>query len=143
MHLDVRVCGGGDGFRVVEYSLEQYRRRSRDYGPYSAGLILLDADRIEEDRRHGRDPSTALDGENLLVTCLQPNIEGLLYRLHPDCESRFVSAQQATQLLRTVWPKYVKPPTADALGRRFGLGDLRRASRHDKYLRSAVELLGL
>ena len=142
VHLDVRVCGGGDGFKVVEYSVEQYRRR-RDYGTYSAGLVLLDADPIEEDRMHGRDPSTALDGENLLLSYLQPNLEGLLYRLHPGCERRFVFAREASRSLQAVWPDYVKPTPAETLHRRFGLRDLRRASRHDDYLREALELLGL
>lgn len=142
VHLDVRVCGGGDGFRIVEYSVEQYRQR-RDYGTYSAGLVLLDADRVEEDRMHGRDPSMALDGENLLLVYLQPNLEGLLYRLHRGCERREVSAPEANRLLRTVWPEYVKPTSTEALDGRFGLSELRRASRFDDHLRKALELLGL
>ena len=87
VHLDVRVCGGGDSFGIVEYSVEQYRQRRR-HGPYSAAMILLDADRVEDDRSHSRDPLTALGNEALSLIYLKPNIEGLLCRLHPGHESR-------------------------------------------------------
>lgn len=143
LHLDVRVCGGGDSFEVVKYSVQEYRRRSRDYGTYSNGFVLLDADRIEQDRKHGRHPKTALDGENLLLMYLQPNIEGLLYRLHRRCERRFVSANNANGALQRVWPEYVKPTSAAALHRHFTLSDLERASRYDNYLQDALQQLGL
>ena len=142
VHLDIRVCGGGDGFNVVEYSVEQYRQR-KHHGPYSAALVVLDADRIEEDRSHGRDPLTALGNEKLRLIFLKPNIEGLLCRLHRGHESRFGSASEAKGLLQRLWPEYAKPTSAEMLGRRFELGDLRRAARHDTDLRQALELLGL
>ena len=142
MHLDIRVCGGGDSFGIVEYSVEQYRQRKR-HGPYSTALILLDADRVEDDRSRGRDPLTALGGEDLSLIFLKPNIEGLLIRLHRGYEGRFVSAREAKRMLQKLWPGYAKPASAEALGRRFESGDLRRVARHDTDIREALQLLGL
>ena len=143
VHLDVRVCGGGDSFAVARYALKQYRERYKTYGRFSAGLILLDADRIEEDRSHGRDPLTAIGGERLSLVYLKPKIEGLLFRLYPGYENRPVSAHDAERSLQQLWPEYVKPASANALGRRFKLDDLRRVSWHDADLRRLLAILGL
>ena len=51
VHLDVIVCGGGDSFAVATHAVDQYRKRSKAYGEFSAGLVLLDADRLEETDR--------------------------------------------------------------------------------------------
>ena len=45
--------------------MKEYRKRPKLYGKYSAGLIFLDDDRIEEDRQRGRDPFAGLTGEDL------------------------------------------------------------------------------
>lgn len=142
VHLDIRVCGGGDGFRVVEYSVEQYRQR-KAHGPYTAALVLLDADRIEGDRLRGRDPLTALGNEKLNLIYLKPNMEGLLCRLHRGHESRFESAPEVKRLIKQLWPEYAKPTSAEVLLRRFESSDLRRVARHDADLRRTLELLGL
>ena len=142
VHLDIRVCGGGDSFGVVEYSVEQYRQRKR-HGPYSAALILLDADRIEGDRSRGRDPTKGLGGEDLHLIYQKPNIEGLLIRLHRGQENRFVSAGEVKRVLQRLWPDYAKPASAQALSRRFGLSDLQRAARYDDDLWQMLKILGL
>ena len=77
--------------------MKEYRKRSKLYGKYSAGLIFLDDDRIEEDRQRGRDPFAGLAGEDLSLIRLFPKFEGLLLRLHPGCENRSVSAQAVKQ----------------------------------------------
>ena len=108
VHLDIRVCGGGDSLAVVSFSVKQYRKRSKQFGKYSSGLILLDDDRIEEDKRHGRDPFAGLAGEDLSLVRLVPNFEGLLLRLHPGYENRTVSKQTAKRDLQRKWPEYEK-----------------------------------
>lgn len=142
VHLDIRVCGGGDSLGIVEYSVEQYRQRQR-HGPFSAALVLLDADRVEDDRSRGRDPLMALGSEELSLIYLRPNIEGLLFRLHRSHESRFVSAREAKRMLQGLWPGYAKPISAEVLGRRFESNDLWRVAQHDTDLRQALQLLGL
>ena len=144
VHLDVFVCGGGDGFEVANYAAKQYRRRTREHGQFASGLILLDSDRVEQDRPHGRNPEVALKNERgICVIYLRPNLEGLLLRLHKNHEQEFVPARVAQQSLRRLWRDYEKPAPADALSERFSLGDLQRASRHDTDLHKILATLGL
>ena len=142
-HLDAYVSGGGDGRSVVEDALDQFRKRSRSRVPYKAAIVLLDFDRHKQDRRNRRDAATADRRQQLQIVYLQPNLEGLLLRLCPGYENRFVEPERALPLLRKEWPDYVKPMPASALGKRFGLGDLRRAARHDGKLRRALRTIGL
>lgn len=85
----------------------------------------------------------ALRGEDLKLVYLKPNFEGLLLRLHSGNESRGISPGEAKRLLKQLWPNYVKPVSADALGRHFGLNDLLRVARHDADIRQVLEILGL
>ncbi len=143
VHLDVRVCGGGDSLAVVEYSVKQYHKRSKQYGKYSSGLIFLDNDHIEEDKRNDRDPFAALTGEELNLIQLVPNLEGLLLRLHPGYENKVVSKQTVKRDLKKKWPEYKKPTSAEILGRRFELQSLQRVARKDVNIRQTLEILGL
>lgn len=143
LHLDVTVCRGGDSLAVVSHSVKQYRKRSSLYGQYSAGLILLDDDRIEEDQQHGRGPLAGVGAENIDLVKLVPNFEGLLLRLHRDCENQFLSAQGTRRSLRRLWPGYDKPPFAYELGRRFQLQDLQRAAMQDANIQLILDTLGL
>lgn len=144
VHLDVAVCGGGDSLAIAEHAVRQYRKRTNERGKFAAGLILLDSDRIEQDRSNNRDPETALKSQKgIRLIYLTPSLEGLLLRLHNGHEQEFVSADKAMQVLRKQWPKYRKPVSTDALEARFRLGDLQRASRHDNELRGVLTTLGL
>ena len=105
--------------------------------------MLLDADRIEEDRSRGRDPTKALRGEELKLVYLKPNFEGLLLRLHRGYETRSVTLGDAKRMLKNLWPNYVKPVSADALNQQFELDDLLRVARHDGDIRQVMEILGL
>ena len=143
VHLDVSLGHGGDGQRVVEDAVGEYRRRSTRHGKFSDALVLLDADRLEDDRRHGRDPADAVRGTDLRLVLLRPNLEGVLARLHRGYEARRFSARDAARILHAEWPEYRKPASAYELRRRFGLGDMRRASAFDAELREILEVLGL
>lgn len=78
------------------------------------------------------------------VVLINPNLEGLLVRLHEGHETRGISASDAARALRKLWPEYKKGLlTAKQLKRRFDLKDVRRAARHDEALRKLLEALGL
>ena len=72
-----------------------------------------------------------------------PNLEGLLIRLHQGQEDRKIAADNAMAELRKVWPEYSKPPTADQLSKRFALSDVQRAAQHDSELQRLLKVLGL
>ena len=143
LHLDVVVAGGGDTRWVVEYAVDQRRRHIKSRGPDIAALVFLDADRLARDQADGRDPETVEGRENLQLVYLRPNLEGLLLRLHPDCETQLPGADQAMRRLKRKWRAYDKPMPAGALRKRFSLDDLRRAAAHDPGLHDALILLGL
>lgn len=143
-HLDITVCDGGDSLAIANHAIAKYRKRTNERGKFVAGLILLDSDRVEQDRSNNRDPKTALKGqEGIHLVYLTPNLEGLLLRLHPDHEQVFVAADKALRALRKQWPEYKKPVSAGALEARFSLSDLQRASRHDPELRKTLITLEL
>ena len=142
LHLIVKPGTGGDSVSVVEEAIRHLARHpaKRDIGKR---LVLLDRDRIEQDLKAGRDAQTAASGWNLKILFQDPNLEGLLFRLHPGRERRRTTAGDAMTELRKVWPEYRKPPTVDQLRRRFTLSDVRRAARHDDELQQLLETLGL
>ena len=143
LHLDIVVAGGGDTRAVVEYAVDRRRRHTESRGHDKAALVFLDADRLAQDRATGRDPDTVEGREHLQLVFLRPNLEGLLFRLHPHREAESVVGNDAGRRLEQLWPEYVKPMRAKALRQRFGIGDLQRVARHDPELRNALTLLGL
>ena len=143
VHLDVVVGGGGDGLAIAEFAVKRYRQRTERLGRFAAGFIVLDADRVEEDRRRGRDPATAVQPFDIQLIYLRPNLEGLLFRLFPGNERRRVSASHANRLLRRKWPGYSKPASAMELRSRFTLDDVRRVGEVDAELGQLLQALGL
>lgn len=143
LHLDVVVAGGGDSRSIIEFAIDRRRRRAHSKGRDKGALVLLDADRLAQDRAAGRDPETVEGRGHLRLIYLTPNLEGLLVRLHIGCETQFVAAEIAERRLQQLWPEYRKPVPTSALGKRFDLTDLRRAAAHDLHLRDVLTLLGL
>ena len=142
LHLDIKPANGGDSVAVVEETkrrLERHPARRE----IKRRLVLLDQDRLEQDIEAGRDPHALARKAGMELVFQQPNLEGLLLRLHSRQERRRVSAHDALAELRKVWPEYRKPPAAYQLRQRFAVSDLRRAARHDGELRKLLIAVGL
>ena len=137
--MKAKSADGGDSVTVVESAARYIPKRSE----YSEQLVLLDNDRIEQDKKAERNAEVAAAANSLEIILLTPNLEGLLLRLHSGQEQRQVGSQDALRELRKVWPEYDKPPTADQLDQRFDVSDLLRAARYDEYLKRFLEILGL
>ena len=142
LHLIIKPGGGGDSFSVVEEAHRHLERHPAKRN-ISDRLVLLDRDRIEPDLKAGRDAQAAASRWNLKILFQDPNLEGLLFRLHPGHEQRRIMAGDAMAELRKVWPEYSKRPTAVQLSRRFTLSDVRRAARYDEELQKLLAVLGL
>ena len=138
LHLDVKPAGGGDSVTVVEAAVRHIPKRS----DYSKQLVLLDNDRIEQDKKAGRNAEFVASANRLEIILLNPNLEGLLLKLHSGHERRQVRSQDALKELKKVWPEYDKPPTADQLDQRFSVSDLLRVAQHDGHLQRLFEILG-
>ena len=139
LHLDVKPAGGGDSVAVVESAVRYISKRP----DYSEQLVLLDNDRIEQDKKAGRNAEVVASANRLEIILLNPKLEGLLLRLQAGHERRQVRSQDALKELKKVWPEYGKPPTADQLDQRFGVSDLLRVAQHDVHLQRLLEILGL
>ena len=141
LHLNTKPADGGDSVVVVEEAA-RYLNRHPGRRDISDRLVLLDSDRIEQDRHAGRDAQSVALRENLGLIFLHPNLEGLLLRLHEGYERRKI-VNNAEAELRKVWPEYSKQLTADQLRQRFALSDLQRAAQYDSELKRLLEILGL
>ena len=91
-------------------------------------LVLLDQDRVEQDIAAGRDAAALAVRYELEIIFQEPDLEGLLYRLHPGQEQRHLAAGSSTKELQRVWSEYRNAPTVDQLKQRFKLADVRRAA---------------
>lgn len=142
LHLDVRPGNGGDSVSVVE---EARRRLEKHPARNEIGdrIVLLDRDRIRQDLEAGRDARALASRWNIELIFQEPNLEGLLLRLHRAREQRRVAPGDTMKELRKIWPEYRKPPAADQLRRRFDLSALRRAAEYDRELGRLLTILGL
>ena len=142
LHLDTKPADGGDSVVVVEEAARYLNRHSERRG-IKDRLVLLDSDRIRQDKQAGLDAQSVASKENLELIFLHPNLEGLLLRLHKGHERR-INVNNAMAELRKVWPQYSKKKlTADQLRRRFTLSNLQRAAQYDDGLKRLLEILGL
>ena len=143
LHLDVKSATGGDSLQVVDHARRRLVRHP-DRRSLKVRLVLLDSDRLEQDRRAGRDALAEASRRRLEVVLMTPNLEGLLVRLHEGHETHRIGAGDAEVQLRRLWPEYDKGSlSADQLTGRFTLADLTRAVRHDPQLRKLLDALGL
>ena len=141
LHLDVRPGSGGDSVAVVEEAARYLKHSGKSN--IRNKLVLLDRDRIEQDLQAGRDARAVASKAKLEIIFQEPNLEGLLIRLHPRQENRRIAAGKAMADLRKVWPEYSKQLTADQLSQRFTLSDVQRAAQHDSELQRLLTVLGL
>ena len=142
VHLQIKPASGGDSAAVVE-DIGRWLAKNDSGKNYQARLVLLDRDRIEQDLRAGRNAQVVATRYKLEIVFQDPNLEGLLVRLHAGQEQRRIRASDSESELRKMWPEYQKPPTAEQLRQRFTLDDVRRAATYDQHLRMLLEVIGL
>ena len=142
VHLNIKPQDGGGSVAVVEQA-GRWLKRNRSRREYRARLVLLDRDRIEAEPQEGIRARAVAARYRLEIVFQDPNLEGLLVRLHTGQEQRRIAASDSESELRRMWPAYQKPPTAEQLRQRFTLDDVRRAAAHDQHLRKLLEVIGL
>ena len=142
VHLDIKPQDGGGSVAVIEQA-GRWLKRNRSRREYQARLVLLDYDRIEAEPQEGIRARAAAARYKLEIVFQDPNLEGLLVRMHAGQEQRRIRASDSESELRKIWPEYQKPPTAEQLRQRFTLADVRRVAGHDRHLRQLLEVIGL
>ncbi len=142
VYLDAKPQDGGGAVNVVEQA-GRWLERNPPKREYKTRLVLLDRDRIEAEPQEGVKAQAAAARYKLTIVFQDPNLEGLLVRLHRGQEQRKIQASDSRSELRKIWPEYQKPSTAEQLRQRFTLDDVRRAAAHDPHLRKLLEVIGL
>ena len=140
LHLHAEPANGGDSVVVIESAIRYLSNRSFAE-EFIRKFVLLDEDRIQQDKRAGRDAHAVAAKHELEVVLQIPNLEGLLLRLHRGHERHRLQARDAKAKLEKLWPKYDKSLTSDHLNQRFNLDDLRRAAKYDKHLQRLLTIL--
>ncbi len=142
IHLDSCVLGGGGYKSMLNNAIREHERRRRALGSFKNRCLIVDSDRATQ----GDWPIDQLKREAAkakFIACVQnPNHEGLLLRMLPGMERESSDAASAEAKLRSRWPVYKKPASANELGRQFCRDDLLRAASLDKDLRTFLELIG-
>ena len=75
LHLNTKPADGGDSVVVVEEAA-RYLNRHPGRRDISDRLVLLDSDRIRQDKQAGRDAQSMASKEKLKLIFLRPNLEG-------------------------------------------------------------------
>lgn len=142
VHVRVKPGSGGGSVAVVRAAACALKRLGRE--DISAKLVLLDRDRVEQDEKEGHDAQAEAAKASLEIIFQEPNLEGVLLRLHEGHERRRIRASDTKRALEKLWRDYSKSSlTADRLSRRFTVSDVRRAAEHDPQLRRLLDILGL
>ena len=141
VHLRASAARGGSPRSVVEGAARALGRLPRRQ--FADRLVLVDADRVEQDPQERQEASTVAERRGLRLVYSRPNLEGLLVRLHAGRERSRVTAGHALQELRRLWPDYMKSLTVHELTQRFTSVDLKRAAQHDDQLRTLLRIVGL
>ena len=142
VHLDAKPQDGGGAVSVIKQA-GRWLERNPPKREYKTRLVLLDRDRVVEDPQEGDKAEKAAKRYGFEIVFQDPNLEGLLVRLHKGHEQRKIRASDSASELRKIWSEYQKPSTAEQLRQRFTLDDVRRAAAHDQHLRKLLEVIGL
>ncbi len=128
LHIDPFIpgTGGGDPLSVVERSIKEMRRRAKQEG-YIARGILLDGDRLGEDRARDQRAAALARTNDVDLIFQDPDHEAFLLHHFPGCETLHPPKGNSERELKAVWPEYEKPMGRVDLQRKLSIDDLRRA----------------
>ena len=107
--LDIKPGTGGDSVSIVEEArrrLERHPARRE----FVHKLVLLDQDRVEQDIAAGRDAAALAVRYELEITFQEPDLEGLLCRLHPGQEQRHLAAGSSRKSFSGCGPSIASRP---------------------------------
>lgn len=142
LHLDAKVCGGGDLLALVEEAEKLLARAIAAGGPYRARFLLFDADRLGDDRQRDRSARAIATRIGLALVDQRPNHEGLLLRHLPGCAALSPPSQRCLVELQRRWPEYRKGLDHLALSHRLTLDGLRQTARIERRLTAILRHLG-
>lgn len=143
-HHDIQSLNGGGVLPLIENALK--KQKERDLlrpNRFVKSFLLLDEDRYAQDGALAEDAVRIAKDKKLILIWQSPNLEGLLLRLFPKCETLSPPAASTPKKLEIKWPGYSKSFSRQDLNDRFTLEDLRRAARFDDHLLRLLRELDL
>ena len=144
LHLDIRLCKGGDPLAIVERAVDEISRRASRRGRYVERAIFLDGDKRREAPDRTMQADRLIEANGLRPVWSQPALEALLLRHLPGCESlRPPTSGAALRELNRRWPEYVKGMAANEIRRRLDLSAVKRAAAVEPELRSFLTAIGI
>ena len=142
IHLDCQLLRGG-GYEIMLKEAIKYRG-CKERHKVASSILLVDADRSEEEDGWSLDRLRREAKKNKITLCLQiPNQEGLLLRMMPGKDNLQPDSISAGKLLKKEWPEYQKPVDAYALHSKFSLRDLLRVAKVDLEIKELLSIIGL
>jgi hypothetical protein len=142
IHLDTFVLGGGGYKTMLQAAVTEHKRRCHRTGVYHDSFLVVDRDRAGQGDWSAEKLRREADRHNFTVCLQNPNHEGLLLRMMPCMESQNPDAASAFRKLKSQWPDYQKPMTANFLARQFTLADLIRMAGKDPDLKAFITKIG-
>lgn len=144
LHLDIRLCKGGDPLAIVESAVSEISRRASRRGAFVERAIFLDSDRRGDSPNRTMEADRLIDANGLHAVWSRPTLEALLLRHLPGCENlRPATPDLAFRELKKRWPQYVKAMPAKELRREIGLPSVRRAAAVEPGLHAVLKSVGL
>ncbi len=144
IHIDARICRGGDPLAIVEAAVGELERRSKQRGAYAVRAIFLDADRRGEALDRSARADRLLRDHGFQPIWSRPTLEALLLKHMPDCE-RLAPTTPASALreLRKRWPEYRKGMSAEGLRAGIDRAGAIRAATAAPGLHKFLDAIGL
>ena len=144
LHLDSRVCHGGNPLSIVENSVAEMRRQTARRGAYTDQAVFLDGDHRSDSPDRTARANRLITDNNLRPIWSMPNFEALLLIHLPGCERlQPPTSDIALQELRNRWPDYAKGMSATELRQRIDMAAVGRAAGVHRELRLFLISIGL
>jgi hypothetical protein len=145
MHVHIDVVdlnpGAGDPLALVDRALREIARGERSRVSYALKALLLDQDRMgQAPERDAQAMARTREGKLLLIW-QRPVHEGFLLRHLDGCQALRPSKDRCLARLRREWPAYTKPMTAEKLGERIELAEIKRACAVEPDLRGFLQAI--
>lgn len=140
IHVQALQPGAGDPLELVERAAGIIARLERQRSAFAVKAVLLDVGSAQKTREA---VTAARDAEIEHLIWQAPDHEALLLRHLEGCEQRRPPAGQSLAQLRREWDGYEKGMSAQALGARIGIDDIRRACGVEAELDAFLRAIGL
>ena len=146
VHLEVVALnpGAGDPLSLIKRIIKELPRREARRTPFKLKIVLMDADRLQNDRVRKSATETLAQDHGIGILWQRPCHEALLLRHFEGHQNQQpADCRSATALLQKLWPDYEKPMSTTDLARRIDQAGLFRAASVEPAVQHFLAQIGL